>query len=251
MPRLPRPCLYAVSDRRLLAAGARTLTEELRQLDHWIDEGIAAGVDVIQIRERDLDAAPLHTLALRATARAGSSATMILVNDRSDVAAAAGAAGVHLRADGPPATRVRAIGPEGWLVGRSVHTPAEAAAAHDADYVLFGTVFPSITKGAGAPHGEARDTQRPGERDRLEALRHAVAASAGPVLAIGGITPDRARACISAGAAGVAGIGLFLAAGTVPGAMGMREAVAALREAIATALPRGLAPQSANGETMA
>lgn len=238
VPRLPRPCLYAVSDRRLLAASARTLTEELRQLDRWIDEGIAAGVDVIQIRERDLDAAPLHALARRATVRAGSSATIILVNDRSDVAVAAGAAGVHLRSDGPPAARVRALGPEGWLVGRSVHTAAEAEAAQDADYLLFGTVFPSVTKGAGPPRGELRAAPRPGERDRLEALRDAVEAGAAPVLAIGGITPDRARACISAGAAGVAGIGLFLAAGTVPGAMGMREAVAALRDAIAAALPR-------------
>ena len=75
----------------------------------------------------------------------------MLVNDRADVAIAAGADGVHLRADGPPVARVRTLASRDWIVGRSVHSVAEARAASQdgADYLLFGTVFPAGSKAGG------------------------------------------------------------------------------------------------------
>ncbi len=75
---------------------------------------------MIQLRERDLDAASLRALAARLADRARAG-TRVVVNDRADVARAAGAAGVHLRADGPPVALVRTLGPAEWMVGRSVH----------------------------------------------------------------------------------------------------------------------------------
>jgi thiamine monophosphate synthase len=116
-----------------------------------------------------------------------------------------------------PDDRVRAMAAAGWIVGRSVHSADEAAAHAAADYVLFGTVFPGGSKPADAP------------RQGLDALAETVERSRVPVIAIGGITPERARACASVGAAGVAGIGIFLPEGAMPGAMGPQRAVAALR----------------------
>jgi thiamine-phosphate diphosphorylase len=222
--RLPAPCLYLVTDRRLVAPGARTIAAELRALEAWIDRAVGAGVDVVQIRERDLDAARLADLAAAVRVRARGTRTRVLVNDRADVALAARADGVHVRADGPALARVRALGPRRWIIGRSVHSLTEVRSHQSADYLLFGMVFPSATKGRGAP------------AQGLPALRRAAAASRTPVLAIGGMTVARARAAIAAGAAGVAAIGLFLPAGRVPGALGPARAVAALRRVV---LPRG------------
>ena len=156
-----------------------------------------AGIDVIQIRERELEAAALFALVSEVVSRAPAS-TRVVVNDRVDVAVAAGASGVHLRSDGPAATRVRSIGPAGWIVGRSVHTLEEIAAAAGADYLIFGTVFSTASK--------PPDSTIAG----LDGLRAASAASTVPVLAIGGITPERIAACREAGAAGIAAIGAFL-----------------------------------------
>jgi thiamine-phosphate pyrophosphorylase len=194
---LPRPCLCLVTDRRRAAPDARTTPAALRELDRQLDEAIDAGIDLIQIRERNLDAAALHAFVAAVVARAPAS-TRVVVNDRADVAVAAGASGVHLRADGPATARARLTGPAGWVVGRSVHTVEECAAAGDADYLIFGTVFPSASKPLDSPVAG------------LDALRAACAVSAAPVLAIGGITPERMAACRDAGAAGIAAIGAFL-----------------------------------------
>jgi thiamine-phosphate diphosphorylase len=207
-----------VTDRVAVTPDARTRRDEIAGLERQLDEAIAAGVDLIQIRERDLDAAPLRALAARVVSRAGAG-TRVVVNDRADVARAAGAAGVHLRADGPPIARVRTLGPGGWLVGRSIHTADEAQRAGDADYLLFGTVFTSRSKPDTAPVAGTAG------------LRAASVVSTAPVLAIGGITPSGAAACREAGAAGVAAIGVFLPRGRTPAAMGAAEAVAALRRA--------------------
>jgi thiamine-phosphate diphosphorylase len=219
MTRWPIPSILLVTDRRRLSPDARTAAVEIRALEAFLDEAMDAGVDAIQIRERDLSAADLHAVTARVVARARGR-TRVLVNDRADVALSAGADGVHLRSDGPPTNEVRRLGPPGWIVGRSVHSPEEAGGELDADYVLFGTVFPTGSKPEGAPVGG------------LVRLQEAVAACHGPVLAIGGITPERAAQARSAGAAGVAAIGVFLPPGLAPGALGVPHAVRVLRGAL-------------------
>ena len=219
-----------VTDRRRLAPVARTTRDEIVALEAFLDPAIDVGVDVIQIREPDLDGRLLEGLVTRVVRRARGAGVRVLVNDRADVAIAGGADGVHLRASSPQASRVRTLHPS-WLMGRSVHEgdgPSEAGG----DYVLFGTVFPSASTipargGAGGPAGKTPAG--------LAGLARAVAASAVPVLAIGGITPAGAATCAAAGAAGVAAIGLFLPVGCSPDAMGAGPATRALRAALAGA----------------
>jgi thiamine-phosphate pyrophosphorylase len=132
-----------------------------------------------------------------------------------------GADGVHLRSDGPPVARVRAVGPVGWGVGRSFHTVAEVPLHDSADYLLFGTVFESTSKASGAPV------------QGLAALRDAVRAAGTqtPIWAIGGVTPETAAACLDAGARGLAAIAAFLDGGAAPG--GVRARVEAMRASVA------------------
>jgi len=157
-----------------------------------------AGVDLVQLREPDLEAAALSSVATRLVEATGDTATRIIVNDRVDVALTCGAGGVHLRGDSLPPRRVREMTPPGFLVGRSVHGVDEAVlAARDADYLIAGTVFPTASK--------------PGLRAHLgvDGLSAIVRAVDIPVLAIGGVSMDRIEAVAGAGAAGVAAIGLF------------------------------------------
>lgn len=161
-------------------------------------EAVDAGVDLIQIRERDLDASSLASLVQRIVALTRGSATRVVVNDRVDVALACGAGGVHLRGDSIPASRVRSIVPRGFLLGRSVHGRDEAlAAAEDVDYLIAGTLFPTVSK--------------PGRIDLLgpDGLASIAAAVRVPVLAIGGITLERVADVAAAGGAGIAAVGLF------------------------------------------
>jgi len=159
------------------------------------------GAGVIQVRERDLsDAALLELVAAILDAVRGAGAR-VLVNDRADVAIAAGAAGVHLRGDSPPASRVRTIVPPGFTIGRSVHSLDEidaAVADGGCDYLMFGTVFRSAGKPADHPVAG------------LEALAHACARSPLPIIAIGGMAPEREADVAGAGAAGVAAVGWFM-----------------------------------------
>jgi thiamine-phosphate pyrophosphorylase len=159
---------------------------------------ITSRVDLIQVRERDLEAADLARLVSDLMQLSRGSGTRVVVNDRVDVALACGADGVHLRHDSVRAEAVRTIAPAGFLVGRSVHGPAEAEGAGPVDYLIAGTVFPTPAKPA--------DTQILG----LDGLAEVVQAVAVPVLAIGGITRDRLDEVATTGAAGVAGIGLFI-----------------------------------------
>jgi len=161
-------------------------------------EAAEAGVDLIQIRERDLDAGALSALVAGVVGAVRGSATRVVVNDRVDVAIACGADGVHLRGDSMPAVRVRAMTPEGFLIGCSVHGPAGAiAAAGAADYLLAGTVFPTASK--------------PGKTGflGLQGLAAVVKAVSVPVLAIGGMSVAVAGDVASAGAQGLAAISLF------------------------------------------
>jgi thiamine-phosphate diphosphorylase len=166
-----------------------------------VESAARAGVPLIQVRERDLEAGALAAL-VRACMRAVSGlGARILVNDRADVALACGAHGVHLRADGVPTARVRRLAPPAFLIGRSVHTPAEAAAASGAgaDYLIAGTVLP--TRPSPAP------------LDTWPRLRSVASASSVPVLAIGGMTRASIADVGRAGAAGIAAVGLFCEGG--------------------------------------
>ncbi len=187
--------LCLVTDRRRLPGGSAAAVLDLARA------AIAAGVDLIQIRERDLDARPLAALVEAAVRAADGTPTRVVVNDRLDVALAAGAHGVHLRGDSVPAKDARRLAGPSFLIGRSVHTVDEAASATDVDYLIAGTVFPSASK--------------PGARTLLgtDGLRAIVNAVKVPVLAIGGVTIDRLPEVAAAGAAGAAAIGLFAGRG--------------------------------------
>jgi thiamine-phosphate pyrophosphorylase len=162
---------------------------------------VSRGVDVIQVRERDLDDRSLLTLTEQIGAAVSGTATRVLVNDRADVAIAAGAHGVHLRGDSPPASRVRAIVPARFIIGRSVHSLAEvdvAIADGACDYLMFGTVFPSAGKPAGHPVAG------------VDALREACRHSPVPVIAIGGVDQSNVEAIAQSGAAGFAAVAMFM-----------------------------------------
>lgn len=192
--------IHLVTDRHRLvdAAHAWTVAEVgaclLRQTRYAVD----AGVDYVQVRERDLDAADLAHLVAELVACTRGTATRVLVNDRLDVALVAGADGVHLRADSMPVAVARRLAPSRFIVGRSVHSLIEAAAASDADYLVAGTVWASASKaGCHSLLGI----------DGFASIAHAVHV---PVLAIGGVTAARAGEVASAGGAGIAAIGLFV-----------------------------------------
>ena len=183
-----RPVLCLITDRQRYAdvVGA-------------IRRAAAQGVQIVQLRERDLDGGPLLALTIACLSAVGGTSTRVVVNDRVDVALAAGAHGVHLRADSVSAAAVRRIAPPGFLVGRSVHSEQEAVAAagdRAADYLMFGTVFPTASKPGRPAAG-------------LEPLRAVVKAVPVLVIAAGGITRKNMAAVLAAGAAGVAGISMF------------------------------------------
>jgi thiamine-phosphate diphosphorylase len=217
-------CLVTHGERMAAPYGAAGRTIE-GLLATQVREAAAAGVDLVQVREPDLEPRDLCRLVERCLQAAAGAPTRILLNDRLDVALATGAHGVHLRADSYAAGRVRATAPVGFLVGRSVHDPAEAAAVASSgsvDYLIFGTVFASASKA-------------PGHRTTgVEGLAAAaVGARPVPVLAIGGVSIASARAVRAAGAAGLAAIGLFLPGG-VGAATSIAETVRELRTAFDT-----------------
>lgn len=159
-----------------------------------------AGIHLIQIRERDMADGVLLALVARAVEAVRGTRTRILVNDRLDMAIAAGAHGVHLRGDSAPPRRVRAAVPPSFLIGRSVHSRDEIAQVLDeggADYLLFGTVFATASK---------PDRHGTGLAGLLDAVNEAKGL---PVLAIGGVTLDNASQLASTRCAGFAAIGQF------------------------------------------
>lgn len=169
----------------------------IAQARHAVD----AGVDVLQIRERDLEAGDLARLCADFLAIVRGTRSRVVVNDRVDVALACGAHGVHLRGDSMPPAVARVMAPRGFLIGRSVHSLEEAeGVAGSVDYLIAGTVWPTASK----PDLESRKLLG---ADGLSRLAHQATV---PVLAIGGISIDRIGAVARSGAAGVAAVGLFV-----------------------------------------
>jgi len=160
---------------------------------------IEAGVDILQVRERDLDGGTLATLVAAILVLVRGTQTQVVVNDRLDVALACGAAGVHLPAGSIPPARARAIVPPGFVIVPSVHSAREAVdVASAVDYVIAGTVWASDSK----PEG--------GALLGPSGLASIVRSVDVPVLAIGGVTLDRIEVVGASGAAGVAAIGMFM-----------------------------------------
>lgn len=215
---MPQACLlYYITDRTAFPGSE---SERRHRLLEKIAEAARAGVDYIQLREKDLTTRELELLAgeaLRAI-REANQRTAILINSRTDVALAVEADGVHLRSDdvsaevvrkiwtrcGADPTRAavegapaRALSQQPPLIGVSCHTPKEVvnAAEQGATFAVFAPVFEKKDALSTHPAG-------------LDQLREACRAKI-PVLALGGITLQNARSCLEAGAAGIAAVRLF------------------------------------------
>jgi thiamine-phosphate pyrophosphorylase len=214
LPRDIKTVFCYVTDRRsILPAAPAGVSASLIEI---AERAAAAGMDWIQIREKDLAGGALFQLTSEILRRAASA--RVLVNDRLDVALAAGAAGVHLGGAGLPVSAVRGwVGERGrraFLVGKSCHSLGESlvAQAEGADYVFFGPIFATPSKLAyGAPQGI----------DRLAEVCRRVSI---PVIAIGGITTENAAECVAAGARGVAAIRLFQEPGDLAARMARMRA---------------------------
>jgi thiamine-phosphate pyrophosphorylase len=207
-----QPILCYVTDRRSLTkTSGREASHALFQV---IEAAVAAGIDWIQIREKDLSDRELSWLTHKALSRTArpqiskASGSRIIVNDRLSVALAEGAGGVHLGASSFPVKNVRStiearfspyLGGSTFLVGSSCHSLREASSAAEdgADYIFFGPVFATPSKAKfGPPQG-------------LERLAEVCRSLTIPVVAIGGITIENAASCLDAGASGLAAIRLF------------------------------------------
>jgi thiamine-phosphate pyrophosphorylase len=196
---LLQPILYAITSG---ATSSRTTREdpEFGSILRLIETAVIRQIPLFQIREKRLSTRTLYDLVARAAEITRGSATRLLVNDRFDVARAAGADGVHLTSASLPTRVVREVCGAEFLIGVSTHSLDEARRARDerADFVAFGPVFETESKRAyGPPQG-------------LEKLQRVTSELRGfPVLAIGGVTLDNAESCYAVGASGFAGISWF------------------------------------------
>lgn len=200
MPREPRrPITYLITGGGTNSSTSEEGVEFFALLRH-VELAVEARVSLVQIREKDLTARTLFELASRAAALARGSGTRVVLNDRADVARAAGCDGVHLTTRSLGAAAVRRAFGEDFLIGVSAHTPGEARAAKEggADFAVYGPVFDTPSKRAyGPPVG-------------LLSLGEAARALAPfPLVALGGVDETNAGDCLAAGAVGVAAIRLF------------------------------------------
>lgn len=225
----PRECplLCYVTDRHSLSVA--NLKGSIEALTQKIADVTAAGVDWVQIREKDLTARELASLtwqALRIASKYSakrSSAVRVLLNDRLDVALAERAGGVHLGERSLPIAEAKRLTESAvrkqtvdasFLAGVSCHSieGAQAAERDGADYIFFGPIFATPSKAA---FGEPQDVTRLAQVCRAVKL---------PVLAIGGIALENVESCLAAGAAGVAAIRVFQhAANTIEDIRTLRE----------------------------
>jgi thiamine-phosphate pyrophosphorylase len=196
--------LYYITDRKQFAGSA---AEQRDRLLAKIGEASAAGIDLIQLREKDLSARELEQLAREAMERVQNSQTRLLINSRADVALAVGAAGVHLRGDDISAADARAIwmraAPQPPFIAVSCHSAKDVAMAdaQGADLAVLGPIF-----------GKAKDENLNAigiKALKMAASRPGAQGRPMPMLALGGVTLENAAQCLRAGAAGIAGIRIF------------------------------------------
>jgi len=208
MLHLPRPILYAITSGATRSQttpddpdfGSIGDVPELASILRLVETAVVRQIPLFQIREKKLPARILYDLVSRAVEITRGSATRLLVNDRFDVARAAGADGIHLTTVSLPTCVVRKACGSEFLIGVSTHSLDEARRARDegADFVVFGPVFETESKRAyGPPQGLEK-------LQRVTSELHEF-----PVLAIGGVTLDKAESCYAAGASGFAGISWF------------------------------------------
>jgi thiamine-phosphate pyrophosphorylase len=202
-PRPARPLLYYITDRGQLPGSAE---DKERRLLEKIAACAVAGVDLIQLREKDLTGRELEALARKAVALLPeSSPTKLLINSRLDVALACGMHGVHLPAHDLLPSDVRMVwdraGKFAPVIGVSVHSLEEAARAeaHGADFAVFGPVFEKSCQANPLGLEQLRQACRRPDRANLSM----------PILALGGVSLENAKQCLEAGASGLAGIRLF------------------------------------------
>ncbi|MDR2619062.1 MAG: thiamine phosphate synthase [Treponema sp.] len=183
--------LYLCTDRKLLFG---------RPLPEAVEAAIAGGVTMVQLREKDAPAREFFDIAREVLALTRSRGVPLIINDRLDIALAAGADGVHLGQSDLPCFEARRIAGKDFIIGISAHTPEGALSAQraGADYIGSGAVFPTGSKAdVGAVIG-------------IEGIRAVADAVKIPVVGIGGINPGNAASVIAAGAAGVAVISAIL-----------------------------------------
>ena len=192
--------LYYITDRKQFPGSE---SERRECLLKKIAEAARAGIDYVQLREKDLPARELESLAQEAAQaiRDSRSRTRLLINSRTDIALAAQADGVHLTSNDISPFDVRKIWraaqkPHEPIIGVSCHNEAEVIEAKRAaaDFVVFGPVFEK----------RASELSPVGMDQLRKVCRHQI-----PVIALGGVTLENARLCVEAGASGVAGIRLF------------------------------------------
>lgn len=193
----PEPRVGLVSSRlRLCAALHRPLDDAAVLLTEQVEAAGVCGVEFFQVREPDLSAAQLLALVRRLGNAAGGRVRLV-VNERADVAAAAGVA-LHLKTGAMPLARLRSWLPADMWVSRAVHDAADVMHSDEADALVAGTVRETASKAAGTP------------RLGLRGLARIAAASRRPVFAIGGMTAADWPEVAAAGAAGIAAIGWML-----------------------------------------
>jgi thiamine-phosphate pyrophosphorylase len=200
MPRaLARPITYLITSGESSSATTPS-SEEFRRLLALVSAAVAARVTLVQLREKDLNGRVLFELASAAAHITRGSATRILVNDRADIAHAAGCDGVHLTTNSLEASTVRRAFGEELLIGVSAHTIEEARAAYagGADFAVYGPVFDTPSKRAYGP---------PVGLEALTEVAHEL--SPFPLVALGGVGVEQVEDVLRAGAAGIAGIRLF------------------------------------------